>query len=267
MLYYLKRTVIGIVCVFKSNEFHVEYIESEIAHPVLWESHCHAQFEMIAVAEGDITVLLEGETHRLKENQAIMIPPLFYHSITANEKGSYRRVTALFDIDGIPKVLQEEFVARGRKTAIEASKVKKIKNICQNERPDFYAPLLQSLMVELFYDALCFAPSPAEMEADEFLQTSLRYIEEHLHEKILLDDLARATVRSKSSFCHLFEEKMKISPKRYILQKKLAFASKLIDEGVPRTVAAMQVGYENYSNFYRVYTKHFGTRKKKKSSE
>ena len=43
----------------------------------------------------------------------------------------------------------------------------------------------------------------------------------------------------------------------HILQKKLALASKLIDEGVPRTVAAMQVGYENYSNFYRLYRKNF----------
>ena len=28
----------------------MEYIESEIGHPVLWERHCHAQYEMIAVA-------------------------------------------------------------------------------------------------------------------------------------------------------------------------------------------------------------------------
>ena len=48
---------------------------------------------------------------------------------------------------------------------------------------------------------------------------------------------------------------MNISPKQYILQKKLALANKLMDEGVPRTVVAMQVGYENYSNFYRLYRK------------
>ena len=42
------------------------------------------------------------------------------------------------------------------------------------------------------------------------------------------------------------------------MQKKLALASKLIDEGMPRTVAAMQVGYENYSNFYRLSLKHYG---------
>ena len=110
-------------------------------------------------------------------------------------------------------------------------------------------------MTEIFYDA-CLSPKAHEkIQADAFLQKAFEYIELHLHEKILLDDIAKYTSRSKSSFCHLFESKMNISPKQYILQKKLALASKLIDEGVPHTVAAMQVGYENYSNFYRLYRK------------
>ena len=110
-------------------------------------------------------------------------------------------------------------------------------------------------MIEIFYDALTLYDAPAKIETDEFLQKTFEYIDLHLNEKILLDDLAKYTARSKSSFCHLFESKMNISPKQYILQKKLALASKMIDEGVPRTVAAMQVGYENYSNFYRLYLK------------
>lgn len=110
-------------------------------------------------------------------------------------------------------------------------------------------------MIGIFYDALQSPEMPVKVETDEFLQKALCYIDAHLHEKILLDDLALATARSKSSFCHLFEQKMKIAPKQYILQKKLAVASKLIDEGMPHTVAAMQVGYENYSNFYRIYHK------------
>ena len=119
----------------------------------------------------------------------------------------------------------------------------------------FYAPLLQSLMTETFYDALQMPQTLAQIDTDEFLQKAFEYIDLHLHEKILLDDIAKYTSRSKSSFCHLFEAKMNISPKQYILQKKLALANKLMDEGVPRTVVAMQVGYENYSNFYRLYRK------------
>ena len=249
----------------KLQDFDVKYIESMIEHPVLWESHCHGQFEMIAVVSGDITVMTEGQPYRLQKNQVLIIPPLFYHSVTANEKGRYRRITALFGLDAIPMVLQKEFSGQGRASAVEPSQITKLAEVCQREDPAFYAPLLQSLMTEILYDTLQMPQALTGIETDEFLQTAFAYIEQHLHEKILLDDLAKATTRSKSSFCHLFEKKMNISPKQYILQKKLALAAGLIDEGIPPTVAATQIGYENYSNFYRLYVKQFGinpTRKK-----
>ena len=244
---------------FQTDHFQIEYTESEINHSILWESHCHTRHEMIVVIDGDITVMLEGKKYRLQKNQIIIVPPLFYHSITANKEGHYRRITALFGIDSIPSVLQNEFANQERDTTIDRYRIERLKEICQKEDAEFYAPLLQSLMVEIFYDTLHSPSHSIEAEADDFLQKSLQYIDEHLSEKILLDNLARHTSRSKSSFCHLFEREMKISPKQYILQKKLALASKLIDEGVPRTVAAMQVGYDNYCNFYRLYSKHYET--------
>ena len=205
------------VCDFHTAKFEFKYVESKIDHSISWESHCHAQYEMIAVADGDITVMMEGQKYRLQKNQIIIIPPLFYHSVTANGEGSYRRITALFGIDAIPSVLQDEFKSQGKTTAIDTSRIEKIKEICQNDNPSFYAPLLQSLMIEIFYDALQITQIPVKNEADEFVQKAIRYVDCHLHEKILLDDLARYTSRSKSSFCHLFEEKMNISPKQYIL--------------------------------------------------
>ena len=243
-------------CRFQTEDFQIEYSESVICPSILWESHCHARYEMIAVLDGDITAMLEGQNYRLQKNQIIIIPPLFYHSITANEEGAYRRITALFGIDAIPSVLQDAFTRQGKVTILPASLIEKIRDVCQTGDASLYEPLLQSLMVEIFYEALHSSSPSAKAETDDFLQKALQYIDEHLNEKILLDDLAKATSRSKSSFCHLFEKKMKISPKQYILQKKLALASKLIADGMPRTVAAMQIGYENYSNFFRIYSKH-----------
>ncbi len=246
------------VCDFHAANFEFKYTESKIHDPILWESHCHAQYEMIAVADGDITVMLEGQKYRLQKNQILIIPPLFYHTVTANEEGNYCRITALFGLDAIPRVLQDQFNDQGRTTTLDLSRIEKIKDICQKGNSEFYAPLLQSLMIEIFYDAVQTSQAPTKIETDEFLQKTFEYIDQHLHKKISLDELAQHTLRSKSSFCHLFEEKMNISPKQYILQKKLAVASKLIDEGIPRTIAAIQVGYENYSNFYRLYIKHYG---------
>ncbi len=52
-----------------------------IDNPVLWDSHCHAQFEMIAVLEGDISIMLEGRSYRLTEKQTVIIPQLLYHTM------------------------------------------------------------------------------------------------------------------------------------------------------------------------------------------
>ncbi|MBQ8850551.1 MAG: helix-turn-helix transcriptional regulator [Clostridia bacterium] len=244
---------------FRTGEFELEYIESKTNNSVLWDNHCHAQFEMIAVLEGDVNVMLEGKSYRLKKDQTLIIPPLCYHSVSLNESGAYRRVTVLFDLAAIPNVLRSEFTENGTNFAISFSPhIERLKEICQKEDPSFYTPLAQSLMIQILYDTLKATKSSAEPKTDEFLQKVIFYIDRHLHEKITLDDLAKHTSRSKSSLCHLFEEKMNISPKQYILQKKLALASKLIGEGTPPTLAAMQVGYENYSNFYRLYVKNFG---------
>ena len=67
---------------FHTDEFELAYTESRSDQSVLWENHCHAKFEMIAVLEGDVNVLLEGRRYRLKENQTIILPPLCYHSIS-----------------------------------------------------------------------------------------------------------------------------------------------------------------------------------------
>lgn len=237
----------------------MEYTESEIDCPSLWENHCHGQFEMIAVVAGDINIVLEGKSYRLTKNQAIIIPPLSYHSVTANEKGSYRRITVMFDISAIPEVLQSEFAKSRQEMVIPFSPhIDQLRDVCIKAEPSFYTPLIQSLMVQIFYDTIAESKRPTGMEVDVFLQKALRYIDQNLHKKILLDDLAKHTARSKSSFCHLFESKMHISPKQYILQKKLALANKLIEEGAPAVTAAAQVGYENYSNFYRLYRKNLG---------
>ena len=51
---------------------------------------------------------------------------------------------------------------------------------------------------------------------------------------------------------------MGIPPKQYVLQKKMALANKLIREGISPTDAASELGYENYSSFYRMYVKQYG---------
>ena len=243
---------------FKSAQFDFEYKEELIDSKVLWESHCHAQYEMISVLDGDIRVVLEGKSYPLTANQTAIIPPLLYHTIVTNKKGRYRRVRVFFDISAIPPILRPYFSEITSEVLIfPCFSAVELKKICLSDRAAFYEPLAESLMVQIFYDGIRLGESRPTANIDAALQEILDYIDAHLCEKICLDDIALHTARSKSSVCHSFEEKMKVSPKQYILQKRLALADRLMRDGVPPCEAAMRVGYENYSNFYRMYKKHF----------
>lgn len=247
-----------------SSSFDVAYCETDIQSCLLWESHCHPRYELIAVLEGDVSVTLEGQSHRLTDGESILIPPLIYHTVTANRQGIYRRATSLFDLTAIPPVLRERFLQRVDKPlAFPSPQMEELRRAYAAEGEDFCRPLAESLVIRLLYTALQTAlqdqENPSAGEPDEFLRQVIDYIDGHLGEKITLDHLALHTARSKSSVCHLFEEKMGISPKQYILQKKMALAGKLIRDGTPATRAAVQVGYQNYSAFYRVYHRHFGS--------
>lgn len=250
---------------FKTQEFEFQYSEKDISNPAHFESHCHEKFEMIAVLEGDVQLMLEGITYTIKKNQAVIIPPFLYHVIFGKRSADYSRVIASFTLSAIPHVLQGLFSAdKNSTTPFYASKAEELKKICKAPFPEYYGPLAESYMTQIFYDYAEGLMSKKPYQTDAFLQSAIEYIDAHIKEKILIEDLAAHTFRSKSSFCHLFENKMKITPKQYILQKKLALAHKLIHEGVSATEAAMWIGYENYSNFYRAYKNQYGLSPTKK---
>ena len=199
----------------ETEHYRFAYVQSVVDPLVLWESHCHARFELIGVVEGDITVTLEGKNYRLIGNQAMIVPPLCYHTITANKQGNYQRVTVLFDTSAIPTPLQTHFLGTTEGVPFSLYCMEELKGICQREDNSFYAPLAEAMMIQTLYTCLEAKNSSAAMVTDVFLEKTLAYIDKHLCEKILLDDLTVLTARSQSSFCHLFEEKMKISPKQY----------------------------------------------------
>ena len=251
-------------CCVETEKYRFEYAESETDAALLWESHCHAEYEMIGVLEGDITLSAEGKRYRLTKNEVAILPPLCYHTVSANKEGRYRRMTALFPASSVPDALRHSVSSLGAGVFFSPH-LEKMKNICEANDTVFYAPLLEALAVE---DLYAYTENPghtAEGETDGFLEKAIIYIDRNLSEKISLSDLARLTSRSNSSFSHLFTEKMQISPKQYILKKRLAFAEKLIQSGTPPTVAAARSGYENYARFYRLYVKFYRKTPSKKN--
>ena len=95
-------------------------------------------------------------------------------------------------------------------------------------------------------------------ERPELLDRVAAYIEKNYTEHITIDDLARCFFVSNSTISHLFKQKMGVSVYRYITQRRLIAAKSLIGQKLPMEEISQQVGFSDYSTFYRAFKQEFG---------
>ena len=95
-------------------------------------------------------------------------------------------------------------------------------------------------------------------EKRELLDELTAYIETNYQKALSLGDLARRFYVSESTISHLFKKRMGVSLYRYVTQRRLIAAKNRILEEVPLEAVAEQVGFVDYSSFYRAFKGEFG---------
>ncbi len=87
----------------------------------------------------------------------------------------------------------------------------------------------------------------------------VRLLESHDLLHLSVSDLAHISGRSLSSFNRDFKEIYKTPPKKWLQEKRLTRARDLLDqEELSVTETALEVGYENISNFIKAFKLRFG---------
>ena len=76
---------------------------------------------------------------------------------------------------------------------------------------------------------------------------------EHYDKNLTISDYASLSGRSLSTFNRDFKKKHNISPKKWLIKKKMDKANKLLLEGVSVTESALETGYQNISHFIKAY--------------
>ena len=99
---------------------------------------------------------------------------------------------------------------------------------------------------------------PLKAETPQLLDRVLHYIEMNLAEKITLSDVARHFFVSESTITQLFRKKMGVSFYHCVTQRRLIAAKSLIGRNVPLEQVSEQVGFTDYSAFYRAFKKEYG---------
>lgn len=98
----------------------------------------------------------------------------------------------------------------------------------------------------------------AQAEKPELLDLVFAYIEAHLGEQITLADTARHFWVSESKISQIFRQKLGASFYRCVTQRRLIAAKSLIVQGVPLNTVNEQVGFADYSTFFRAFKREYG---------
>lgn len=98
----------------------------------------------------------------------------------------------------------------------------------------------------------------AQAEDPELLERVFSYIEAHMAEPITLSDTAKHFWVSESTLTQTFRQKLGVSFHRFVTQRRLIEAKSLILQGLPLNEVTEQVGFADYSTFFRAFKREYG---------
>ena len=228
--------------------------------------HTHEVCELLLFKSGAASYIVEGKSYPLKKNSLVFTRPACIHAIRIENNEPYERYNLLFDPElvlsetysAIPKNLDVLYLDSGH---IIVSLFQKMDMYFQQLSETEFNRILTLLIEEIFLNIRLAAEQHSEYSAvssNPLIQQAVAYIEEHITTLTNIEEICNALFITKSHLHHLFTRHMQITPKKYIISKRLSLAQQTIRAGAKPTEVYLQYGFNNYATFFRDYKRFFG---------
>lgn len=229
-------------------------------------SHIHDAYELLFLTRGAATYTVEGKAYPLSTGSLVITRPMNVHSITFHAPMEYERYDILFDAD----ILSSDICARlpakldvlhFSGNTIVFDLFSKIDYYCKNLSGDELKTVLMHLIEEILINIRLASRDKQEHSqytANPFIKQATKYIDLHMTEPLTVEDVCRELHVTQSYLLHLFNKHLNISPKKYIMSKRLVMAQIAIRSGTKPVDAYKQCGFCDYSTFFRAYKNYFG---------
>lgn len=232
--------------------------------------HYHDVTELLFIKSGDVTYEVGGREYQLQKNTLVISRPNERHMIKVGYDETYERYDVLFDHKHLPFDLYGRIPDGLNVISFDANKsvigcFEKMDLYCRRLEGVDLGRMLFNLICEVLMNVIIETASlseqSAEAEAEQrspLVLRALAYIEENLLTLRDVDEVCKELYVSKSHLHHLFIAQMGVSPKKYVVAKRLELARRELTLGAKATEICAQCGFSDYSSFFRAYKKHFG---------
>ena len=229
-------------------------------------SHIHDIWELLFVKKGSISYTVEGKTYQLVKNNLVITRPLQIHSISINTQTEYERYNILFNEKKLSSDIYQQLssdvdVINFDGNSIISDLFKKMDYYCENLNGNSLEVVLLHLIEEILYNVLIVSKNFHQNNVytvNPLINAAIEYIEQHITLPINVNTICDELHITKSHLDNLFAKHLKITPKKYILSKKLTIAQRELRSGIKPTIVYINLGFTDYTTFYRAYKNYFG---------
>ena len=233
------------------------------ADPGAFSTHTHSMYEIIYFLKGDATHVVEDRKYKLNHGDLIVIKPYQYHFIKLDSKCDYERYDILFDfskhgLDGEDMIGSAEVTNQRDNNLITSlfDRLDQYSRLCSAE--DFKR-LLPHLITELIFLVSLSPKKEGEVSsASPMISEALSYINANLCTLTGVDQIAKKLFVSESYLHRVFKNELHQTPKKYIRDKRLLLAQKMILKGQKPINVYETCCFSDYTAFYRNYISFFG---------
>ncbi len=269
---------------FPFEYFYVEKSHSRYNMPVHW----HKEWEIIHVIEGTFTAYADEVMFTAGPGDFLLVRDGMLHGGTPCDcvyecflfdlRGLYRNldvVKSYLRPVYCRQILPDIYYPSGKNTALSYT-VSQLSEFCQksewNKELQFPLELIaygciSQLFSVILTDKLYItnqANIPDDTHKIDQLKVVLEYIEQNYTAPLTLSQLASVANMNPSYFCRFFRSITHQSPMDYVNRYRIEKVAQLLHHSNrPAMDISMECGFDNYSNFIKVFKKYKGMTPKK----
>lgn len=191
----------------------------------------------------------DGVIHHVNKGDIFVIPPYGEAYYRADDNQPWEYAWIAFLADAIP----EDVLSKPILHCPEAERI--FRDMCRcgymgNGKAAYLCSRLWELMSLLLEE---------DTTPPDHIVKAIEYIHAHYDNTITVADLAAELHLNRTYFATLFKKRVGVSPIDYLTNLRMNQAAQLLcHHGRSPTVAALSVGYTDYSHFSKAFKKHFG---------
>ena len=247
--------------------------------------HHHDLYEIIYIIKGNIDFFIEEKKYELTDGDMVLVAPNLLHKLVFTNKSECQRVIVNFteeytkqflsdktDVLNIFNLIHEKGM---HKISFYPEKRKRLeKNFEEMEKYQFSDEFGSDLRFNINFAEFMLLVNRLYMNLpeedliqkninDPYVTKTIEYINEHISEKIQLNDIANYLSLSVSRISHLFKDITGMSIMNYIIKKRLVLSKELLKNGEHIKTVYLKCGFPDEASFFRYFKQEYKITPKK----